>query len=485
MSTAARRSENLGILLDWFTVRYATLWLVLACLVATGIGGGVWLWHRQGRDRREAQAEVNIADQRHREASRFGSSARLTALLQNAEAKLGEARGHFDRGDYTDARTSAIVSQNYSQQLIDIGRGEGTVKEEVRIYRLEGDVRVKRAGEFHWESASTNASLSLGDQVKTSATGTVQIIYFDGTMTTIKPGSLLEIKELTRLPALKQQRVTEKLNFGELEAATRKQDGEASFHEISTETTVVRSSDDAHVSVRSAQDTGESQVSLFTGTVEVQAGGRNLSLGEREQVTVHEGKMGEVEKLPAKARLIQPLDGKVFTYPDPLQARTTLVWERVPEAHHYRLQISERPLFANPLVDNGRIQSASVELTGLGAATYHWRVAAVDAQDREGPFSDVRSIRITSERLQAKADQVPPALAVADFIQNGSIIIITGKTEPGATVWADNERVEVDDRGDFRAVVRLRREGVNRVRLVAQDAEGNETARVVEAVVDS
>jgi hypothetical protein len=41
----------------------------------------------------------------------------------------------------------------------------------------------------------------------------------------------------------------------------------------------------------------------------------------------------------------------------------------------------------------------------------------------------------------------------------------------------DEEKIDVDDSGSFYAVVRLRKEGVNNLTFVAQDAAGNE-ARV-------
>src|SRR5262249_34538164 len=266
-----------------------------------------------------------------------------------------------------------LVSQNASQQLIDMGRGEGTTRQEVRVTRIEGDVRIKRAGEFHWEAAETNMTLSLGDQVKSSAGGTAQIFYYDCTQTTIKPGSLLEIKGVMR-SARAGQRVSEKLNFGEVEGATKRQEGEGSFHEVATDTTTARSSEDAVFSVKSDQTSGEAKVALFSGRLDVEAGGHTLALEEREQVRVESGKPGAVEKLPRRTRLIQPLDEKVFTYPDTSQARTTVVWERVPGAAGYHLRISLQPLFGDPVVDN-TAHSTSVEVVGLQSGTYYWRVA--------------------------------------------------------------------------------------------------------------
>ena len=55
------------------------------------------------------------------------------------------------------------------------------------------------------------------------------------------------------------------------------------------------------------------------------------------------------------------------------------------------------------------------------------------------------------------------------------MVIVNGRTEPGATLWIDNEKIDVYDDGTFYAVVRLRKEGLNEIRFVSQDAGGNET----------
>ena len=57
----------------------------------------------------------------------------------------------------------------------------------------------------------------------------------------------------------------------------------------------------------------------------------------------------------------------------------------------------------------------------------------------------------------------------------GQMVIINGSTEPGATLWVDDQKIDLFENGSFNAVIRLRTEGVNDVRIVAQDTAGNET----------
>ena len=55
------------------------------------------------------------------------------------------------------------------------------------------------------------------------------------------------------------------------------------------------------------------------------------------------------------------------------------------------------------------------------------------------------------------------------------MVIINGQTEPGATLWVENSKIDVFDDGSFNAVVRLRREGANDLEIVAQDNAGNKS----------
>jgi hypothetical protein len=54
------------------------------------------------------------------------------------------------------------------------------------------------------------------------------------------------------------------------------------------------------------------------------------------------------------------------------------------------------------------------------------------------------------------------------------MLIVNGRTEPGALLWIDSEKTDVYDDGKFYAVIRLRKEGWNEIEFVSQDASGNE-----------
>ena len=116
--------------------------------------------------------------------------------------------------------------------------------------------------------------------------------------------------------------------------------------------------------------------------------------------------------------------------------------------------------------------------------SYHWKVAAVTADGVRGPFSGARRFRVSAQKILDRSDVDPPNLQVIEFVPVGTMVVVNGLTEPGATLWVDNEKIDILDDGSFSTVVKLRREGLNDVRFVAQDSAGNETEMIKSAYLE-
>ena len=267
--------EKFSTSLDWINVSYRSVYLVVggtATLVVVLVCALIFrerLVDLLSPSRREARVEIAEAQHLLTEASAYAHDSKMGTLIESAGEKLKDSQQHYSRRNYRDARTSAILSQNYSQKMIDIGRGDTTTTREVRFYRIEGEVRVKRAGQFHWEDATPRMLLKIGDQIKTGSSAGVQILYFDGTITTVRPESLLEIKDLYEGPVSRERRVSEKLNWGEVETATRKANVAGSYHEIQSVGATAKSREDSEFKVSYNQKSSSGAVSLFTGRVDV------------------------------------------------------------------------------------------------------------------------------------------------------------------------------------------------------------------------
>lgn len=482
------RGGDKGLSIEWFNVSYRSVVLgILAVVLLAAAGLGYWYYAYVYAPRASADQAIARAERRLGEASGLRGDERLGEMVESAEVALREAREARSMLRFDDSRVAAIRSENLSARALAMSRGQEGDDRKVRFYRIEGDVRVKKVGEFSWESADANLALQIGDQVKTSSSSSAQLIYFDGTITTIQPGSLLEIRELYENPVTKERRVQEKLNRGELRASTQDKNVDGSYHEVATETEKVSARTDAEGEFRVAYDPERrtAEFDVFDGRIEVSSAGRKESLVAGERIrSGPDGRLGNKELLPGVPRLIAPRDQKVFLADDPKGHSVTLSWEPVPGARSYRLVISDRPLFTEPLYDAER-EGGTARLDDVAPGSYYWKVAATTSQEISGPFSQPRRFRVSTEKIRDRADTEPPQMEITEFVSIGSMVIVNGKTEPGATLWIDNEKIEVSDDGTFYAVVRMRKEGMNEIRFVVQDTAGNETEVKRQAYVET
>jgi hypothetical protein len=480
----AKKGES-SIRIEWFNVTYRSVFLFVAVIVALAVAASsYWYYFYVYAPRSAAQQAVARAGERLGEASSLSGGEQMQEVLEGARAALVEAKSHFGASSYDDARVAAIRSENLSLKVLSVSKGQKITEELVRFYRIEGDVRVKKVGEFAWESANSRMFLQIGDQVKTSSSASAQLIYFDGTVTTIQPGSLLEITELYENPVTKVRRVREQLNRGELKASTQNKNVNGSFHEVATEKVSARSEKEGEFRVAYDEDNRTTEFDVFKGQIEIASPTEKESLVAGERVrSAADGRLSSKEVLPGVPRLGAPRDQKVFIFEKPEDESITLTWESVAGAGSYHLMISSGSLFTAPLYDAARSGTHAV-LDAVPAGTYYWKVAAITSAEATGPFSPTRRFRVSSQKIRDRSDTVPPELEITEFIPISMMVIVNGRTEPGATLWINNEKTEISDDGTFYAVVRLRKEGMNNIRFVAQDTAGNERELTKTAYVE-
>jgi hypothetical protein len=310
------------------------------------------------------------------------------------------------------------------------------------------------------------------------------LIYFDGTVTTIEPGSLLEIRDLYEHPITKVRRVQERLKVGVIQASTQKRNVEGSVHIVATEKSSAQSEDQGEFRVSYDERKATAKFDVFKGRINVASKGVVESVGAGERISAaSDGRLGTKEALPGVPILRSPKDQRVFVAEDPDKQQITLQWEATPGATRYRLIISDKPLYTDPLYDAERAGTTAV-LDAVPPGGYYWKVAAISAQAAVGPSSETRSFRVSSQKIQDRDDTEPPHLDITEFVPIGTMVIVNGKTEPGVTLWADNEKIDVYDDGRFYAVIKLRREGLNELEFLAQDNAGNESRMMRSAYVE-
>jgi hypothetical protein len=472
--------------LEWFNVTYRSVFSVVAmALLLVGGGVGYWYYSSVYKPRAAAAEAITRAEMRISEAVGLQDrDPRLTDVVDSAKVALREARQSHGQLHFDEARAAAIRSENLSLQAIGMVKGLDVDTHMVRFYRLEGDVRVKRSGQFSWENAGPKTELREGDQIKTSSKGSAEVIFFDGSITKIEPGSLYRIQEVRENPHTKERRVREQLQFGELTASTQDRNVEGSFHEVEAGSVKARSEEASEFRITAEEGGNRASFDVFHGQIEVAADDKkeNLVAGERIRSGA-DGKLEDKEVLPGIPALVSPRDQKVFILTPENSQSITLAWNGVPGAARYHLLISDKALFTEPLYDAERDSERAV-IGEVPEGAYYWKVAAIDSDGARGPFSSPRRFRVSSQKILDRSDTEPPVLEITEFVAVGPMVVVNGRTEPGATLWVDNEKQEVGDDGQFSTIVRLRRDGLNEIRFVAQDTAGNETEQVRGAYVE-
>jgi len=465
------------VAVDWVYVRTRTLIALLLLLLAVG-GGGAWWW--LGRDGLPlAQRAVRAVAEAEEAVGQAGERVSSGELLTRAEHHLSLARQALSDEIYGEALTEAGNARELAVQIL--GPEDEGGQPGVRITRVDGDVRIKRAGQFMWESASERALLSMGDQIRTGARGRAQLVFFDGTLLTVQPGTLLEIRELFRDDSRGVQRVSERLAWGRVHGSTHDSDGIDSVHEVSTASAALEARTQSEFRVTHDREKGTSEFVALDGDLRLRAGEQDVALAPLTRVSMEQGRVIDSKKILEPPLTKNPPDGRTFLAPQ--SQRIELDWFAVSGAKGYHVQLSRHPSFSTILFDEQVVEPRH-GLQPLPEGTFYWRIAAVDRDGYPGRWSDTRKFRVLGEKFQDPDDDQPPPLEVSEILVVGSNAIISGRSEPGALVWISGERVDVDDDGRFTWVIKLHHDGENRIRFQAQDAAGNETNRVGYAYVD-
>ncbi|MFQ5719797.1 MAG: hypothetical protein ACE5IK_09635, partial [Acidobacteriota bacterium] len=421
------------------------------------------------------------------EASSYADDPRLTPIQAQARRHHADARSHFNADHFDEARIKAILSRNNSQKAIDTARSEETTRMEVRFYKVHGGVKVKRAGNLLWKAANINEPLRIGDAIKTASNGSAQIIYFEGSITTIKPGSLVVISNLVSDPETRAVQVTESLKVGGVQSAAFGSNPAGSVHQVTTENSVARAPTEKRSDFEVDFDTenGSTRVAVHEGEAELTAGDNSITLQPAQGISVAaDGRFSAREAVLRAPRAMSPSDQKIILADASGSKGLDLVWSEVPGARAYRLEVARDPLMADLTEELDHSGPTTVRLDALPQGNWFWRVVAIDAHGQRGRYSPISEFRIASAEAAAISDREPPQLDLTDVLQTGNLVIISGRTDSDARLWVDSQRVDVYEDGTFTAVVRLHQDGRNLLEIVAQDPAGNETVARREAFLD-
>src|SRR5262245_64554090 len=149
--------QNRSILLDWATISYRSIMRGVVYVVLLVALGGVFYYLRAARratPEEMALQEINRAERMYREAQAAADPS-FARVIESAGKILDSARLSYERKDFAEARAAAQQSQSFSQKILEGSAGESFT---AKIYKYEGDVKIKRSRQFVWDEGSGNTA---------------------------------------------------------------------------------------------------------------------------------------------------------------------------------------------------------------------------------------------------------------------------------------------------------------------------------------
>lgn len=464
--------------IDWYLIsihRLKQIGLVLLLLLIAG--AGYWFWTNQQTNPR-SNAESAIADARQALNSLAASTEFNTHRneFNRAQQKLDEANAHLAAARFPQARDSAVESQTISRTALS---GGADLESDAQFLTVEGDVQFQKGSSSQWKEADPRTPLVNGDWVKTGDKASAELIFSNGSLYTIGPGALLEIYSAVN-PATSRKTNSVQMRVGSVEVATTADD--TSTVRTPGAQVVVESESTTQVGVDQNKETS---VIATRGSASVapEAGGTPIRVASGEKVSATSlGEISPVKKLAMPPALLSPGDNQVFQLSPELKVE--LIWDVQEGATGYLLQVSRSRLFSTQEIHSRRLKtSASAKVTSSGA--FYWRVASIGPDGDVGPFSPFRRFRVSGGGKAATSDRTPPVLTLKQpFHVGGQFYTIAGSTEPGATVFINDEEVDVESSGAFQKLVGFNRVGRNAVVVKAVDPAGNQTVQSQTVLVE-
>jgi hypothetical protein len=460
--------------LDWYYVSRRGLYRVVLGFVAALalVVGGVWYFtSRDTASLKRAREEIQRAEELLSEARQLKEADRFGDELTRIADAISEARKLLTAHDTEKSRTQAVTAQQLARNVLS---GRMAEKGDANVIELAGKVELQRANMTKWETLRPGTALREGDFLKTGANGTAEVMASDGTLYRIKPETLFEVHRAVTVGEGKAS--SAKTVVGAVDVDT----GEGTRSILTTDAT--RTDIARRSSVGVETDATSTGVSTYRGQATLStSGGKSVTLGERERaVALKEGgAIGEKQRLPEPPLPLEPEDNARFELG---KKDVTIRWASAKDVTAYQLQIARSRLFVpDSITKSGDFPRTTTEvrLKVNERGLYFWRLQAVRREPRElaSGWSAPRRFKVVSPDTNVEKTGVPPDLVVYRPQVIGNAVIVSGKTEPGATVTVAGETADMDATGVFRKVITLSGEGVRTITIRAVNAAGLETLR--------
>ena len=462
---------------DWYSVSVVSAKRTFQLLIFVVLVIGAAAFYQQWENDRKRELAAGLIEE----------ATELAARIQERNDYEQVRREYHTAWDSLESARNALNEQRYPE-AVSLGRDSVRELESVlqgdiievegqgRFIAVEGNVEYRRGDRGAWKRAQGQDTVRPGDWVKTSAGASAQIVFPGGSEYFLSANTLVNLT--VRTDRFGRQENVASMEFGAVQLST----GENNSR-VDTPKAQARLESQSSGEVSFDRDRERAEFKNYGGTMEVEAEDGSTRLLLASQQVVQEGDaLSATMALPQRPRLVSPSDDRDI---DLKEEEVRLTWAEVPGAGSYHLQISGSPLFASRIIEDPERNKNYATLGLQREGVYYWQVAAVSSTGAVGPWSEPRVFKVANFRRADPNDTTPPALSIDDVQTFGSLLIVTGRSEPGVTVKVNGEETEVMPDGSFSKTIQVSQEGFSFVEVEAVDERGNQASEQRRVFFDS
>ena len=349
---------------------------------------------------------------------------------------------------------------------------------QARFVNLDGKVQVKKANSLQWVTADYQLTLDKGDEVQTGQDGVARVAFADGTQYTVKGDTFVTVEENT-VAQDRASQVGVHLDTGQVDLSTGTWQVPGSKAEVSFENAVASIRANSRAAVRSDPTTKEQEVTVDSGSAELNRGNEHVDIGQYERATIPAGG-GAITKTQVLAppQLSEPLNLQPIIVADPKRDPIHFAWKPSATAKLYDFQASTTTMFSHIVMER-KTAATSVDVAGFDPGDYFWRVRAIDEKNNVSDPGDAYKFTLVA---QGKEQEM--LLDVDDTELHGNVVEVIGRTEPGAALIINGEEVaDIQQDGHFRYFTPAMERGSHTIVITGQNRRGGTAIKRVDVVI--
>lgn len=400
-------------------------------------------------------------------ATLFAKEELINATLiineYNDEVKNGNGNKSIALGNRIKAKVDEIEFTLMENRMIEV---------QAKLDQKIGNIDKKVGLLGSWKLAQIGELFKESDGLKTGTDSYATLSFADGTNIIVDPNTTAVIRK-SRVDRLSETSNAE-INLEEGGLLAKLSSLAAS------NSTYILNAGNSQTTLKTtnfyAESDGEETIKLtnYDGLADVSANDITITIRENEGTLIRKGQapIPPVKLLPAPNFIWSTSDTIIYTQ------QIIFPFEYINEASSYIVERSTSTNF-DEAFEEINISSNTALLSYLPIGNTYVRVRSVDRLGLKGPYSEtIQIIR--------NVDNQPPPTFIDNL--NGNILftqtnsaILTGSTQPNATLLINNKNIAVDNSGGFSFLL----ENLNAdqmVSVVATDKSGNNTVRGIRVV---